>query len=348
MWLRFVLPALLSLLAAPALAAQRTFVSVNGSDTNSCAVTSPCRGFAAAIALTDPGGEVIVLDSGGYGVVTIGQSVSIVAPTGVYGGISVFAPDDGVVVNGSNIDVVLRGLVINGQGGVDGVNFQDGHSLLITNCVVSGMSDDGLSSAAAGYLHVEDSEFSRNKKHGIAISAALDAVVDRVRVEANGGAGLVAVEDASVSVSNSVVADNGGDGLSVTSDSATATLAVTDSVITGHLKGFGISVGNAQSSGTALLTVEHTTVTNNRYGIWANNNGGTSVAHASVANSTITANTTVGLAVALGSVVLASNNTISKNGIGVENVATFQSPQNNIVAGNTTNHSGSVTVITPY
>jgi hypothetical protein len=62
-------------------AAQRTFVSAgNGSDANACTRQAPCRNFGTAMAQTDSGGEVIVLDSGGYGVVTINQSVSIVAP----------------------------------------------------------------------------------------------------------------------------------------------------------------------------------------------------------------------------------------------------------------------------
>ncbi len=71
--------------------AQRTFVASSGADTNSCAITQPCRSFASAIALTAAGGEVIVLDSAGYGPVTITQSVSIIAPPGVYAGITAFA-----------------------------------------------------------------------------------------------------------------------------------------------------------------------------------------------------------------------------------------------------------------
>jgi len=35
--------------------------------------------------------------------------------------------------------------------------------------------------------------------------------------------------------------------------------------------------------------------------------------------------------------MLASNNKVSKNGTGVQNDGTFQTLQNNIVAGNTTN-----------
>ena len=68
---------------------QRTFVASTGNDLNSCILTAPCRGFAHAITQTNLGGEVIVLDSAGYGPVTITQSVSIIAPAGVYAGVSV-------------------------------------------------------------------------------------------------------------------------------------------------------------------------------------------------------------------------------------------------------------------
>src|SRR4029450_4715446 len=78
-----------------ACAIQRTFVRSDGVDTDPCTLQKPCRGFAAAILLTDPAGEVIVLDSAGYGAVTITKAVSIIAPTGVYAGISVFAAQDG-------------------------------------------------------------------------------------------------------------------------------------------------------------------------------------------------------------------------------------------------------------
>src|SRR3982750_3043579 len=77
------------LVAADAFAASRTFVSAGtGVDTNSCTRTAPCRSFTAALPLTDVDGEVIVLDSGGYGPVTITRGVSITSPGGVYAGIT--------------------------------------------------------------------------------------------------------------------------------------------------------------------------------------------------------------------------------------------------------------------
>ena len=114
---------LTTLAAADAVAtAQRTFVASNGNDANPCSLAQPCRGFARAITQTSPSGEVIVLDSAGYGPVTIAKSVSIIAPAGLHAGVTVLS-GDGITVNIPNGVVVLRGLTISGQGGANGINF---------------------------------------------------------------------------------------------------------------------------------------------------------------------------------------------------------------------------------
>ena len=63
-------------------AANRTFVSTGGSDSNTslnCGATTPCRTFGAALSATNSGGEIVVLTSGGYGPATIRQAVTITA-----------------------------------------------------------------------------------------------------------------------------------------------------------------------------------------------------------------------------------------------------------------------------
>src|ERR1700730_14832883 len=57
----------------------RTYVSGQGSDTNGCTVTTPCKTLKAALALTTAGGEIFVLNSADYGPATITKSVSIVS-----------------------------------------------------------------------------------------------------------------------------------------------------------------------------------------------------------------------------------------------------------------------------
>src|ERR1035438_5253486 len=62
--------------------ATRTFVSTIGNDANTsanCSPSAPCRTLSAALSVTYPGGEIVVLTSGGYGPATITQSVVITA-----------------------------------------------------------------------------------------------------------------------------------------------------------------------------------------------------------------------------------------------------------------------------
>ena len=138
---------------ANAALAQRTFVASYGSPANTafnCSIAKPCRQFSEAIGVTSPGGEVIVLDSAGYGSVTVTKSVSIISSPGVYAGISAFSGNNGVTVNAPGAAVVLRGLSINGQGGSVGIALQAAARLRVENCVISKMASNGIEATAAG------------------------------------------------------------------------------------------------------------------------------------------------------------------------------------------------------
>src|SRR6185369_8943668 len=98
--------------AGPALAAgQRSFVATGGVDNPVCSLAAPCRSFGAAVTATNAGGEVIVLDSGGYGPVTITKAIALIAPPGVYAGVSVLSGDGVTVTTSAAGDrVTLDGL----------------------------------------------------------------------------------------------------------------------------------------------------------------------------------------------------------------------------------------------
>src|SRR5215467_7438919 len=124
--------------------ANRTFVSGNGSDANPCSLGAPCRSFAGALAQTSPGGEIAVLDTAGYGAVTITHAISIVNEEGVEAGITVTS-GDGITINAGASDVVnLRGLTLVGVGGANGITLNTGGVLNIQNCVVRGFGGSGL------------------------------------------------------------------------------------------------------------------------------------------------------------------------------------------------------------
>jgi hypothetical protein len=215
---------------APA-SAQRTFVAsygIAGNTTFNCSIVKPCRAFSDALSVTNAGGELIVLDSAGYGPVTITQPVSIIAPTGIYAGISVFS-DDGITVNAPGATVVLRGLTINGQGGASGVKVLQAARLRIESCVISGMSAAGVDHTAAGAeMIILDTIVRDNASTGISVIADASAVLDHVRVEHNGADGLfiqATTTDARAMITDSIFAFNGLNGMTASAQVAGRTYA---------------------------------------------------------------------------------------------------------------------------
>jgi hypothetical protein len=317
-------------------AAQRSFVSVAGNDANTatnCGITTPCRSFGSALTVTASGGEIVVLDSGGYGRVTIDRSASIVAPPGVYAGISVFAGTNGVDIATPGIKVMLRGLAINGQGGDKGINISNAGDVVVEGCAVAGMGSDGIA-ASAGRLFVHDSAIRGNGGAGLAIDT--EAHLDRLRVEANAGAGIVASSAAHVVLRDSVVADNGLSGVFVPAGSLTR-VDIESTAISSNGT-FGVMV-NAGTAGTkAEVTIARSMIVRNAAntsfdaGVVAAGN-----AHLSISDSTVTGNYANGM-ITLGSpaTIIATGNIVTKNALyGFGNLsATFKTRSNNVVEDN--------------
>jgi len=143
---------------------QRTFVASTGLDTNPCSLPLPCRTFGAAIAGTSSGGEVVILDSAGYGPVSISKSISITAPPGIYAGISVLS-GVGITVSATGAIVKLSGLTINGQGGTTGVYMTTSGYLVLENCIISnfaGTNYVGIYVTGPASVTVTDSKILNN------------------------------------------------------------------------------------------------------------------------------------------------------------------------------------------
>src|SRR5437870_8198838 len=111
-----MLPAIFGGTAANA-QATRTWVSGVGDDLNPCSRTAPCKTFAGAISKTAAGGEIDVIDPGGFGTLTITKSITIDGGIGSGWASILAAGTNGIIVNASSTSVVtLRNLSINGAG----------------------------------------------------------------------------------------------------------------------------------------------------------------------------------------------------------------------------------------
>jgi len=188
--------------------ANRVFVSArSGNDANACDnILAPCQTFAGAVTKLNPGGEAIVLDSGGYGPVTITQSLTIEAPPGVVAFIHPTS-GDAVTINACSGDkVVLRGLVLNGgfPASGSGIVANTVGTLHVENCVINNFNGDGVFSSATKTF-IKDT-ISRQNANGIDIRAGR-ASLDHCRFEGNAARGVF-VENADVTVRDSVSAGN--------------------------------------------------------------------------------------------------------------------------------------------
>jgi hypothetical protein len=236
--------ALGAMLPLGALQAQpaRVFVSAKtGSDLNSCSVGSPCRTLGQALLTAAAGGEIIVLDSGGYGPVTITKAITINVPGGIYAGVSV-ASGDGVTITAAAGDtVVLRGLTINGSGGSHGVNATSGGVVYIESCTISGFSGAGINTATAGALFVSDTR-SGTSLYGLEIGAGTLAAIDHCLFDNNTFDGLITIDDSHVSIRNSVLSDN-KNGMRTSTSGPLGDVNVDDCLISNNTT-FGISASN--------------------------------------------------------------------------------------------------------
>jgi hypothetical protein len=164
--------------AAPANAqATRTWVSGVGDDANPCSRTAPCKTFAGAISKTAGGGEINVLDPGGFGGVTINKSITI-SSSGFEAGVLVSGTPGITVVAGATDTVVLEGLDIEGLGtGTNGVNFVSGALLVINKCKIHKFATNAVlvqSSTAGARTVINQSLILSNGTSGNANTGGVD------------------------------------------------------------------------------------------------------------------------------------------------------------------------------
>lgn len=164
--LRFLIVMFGMLMAAQVSAqATRTWVSGVGDDANPCSRTAPCKTFAGAISKTAAGGEINVLDPGGFGAVTITKAITIRADH-VEAGVLASGTNGIVVQAGASDVVVLEGLDFQGLGtGIHGVNVLSGAGVYVIRCNIKGFAQNGInmaSSTPGARVFIRDSTIIRN------------------------------------------------------------------------------------------------------------------------------------------------------------------------------------------
>jgi len=244
-------------LAFDAPAAQRTFVASNGLDTNPCTIALPCRSFAYALTLTDPGGEIVALDAAGYGAVAITKSVTITTNSGFFAGIAA-STGSAVSIIAPGLTVVLRGLDLNGVGASTGIQMADAGILTIENCVITGFAANGVAVTAPATVRIVDTIVRRNGVDGVFVAGGATASLNRVSANYNARAGITAKDAAGLETRVNVMASDASHNeygfLSHVNSAGTASMVIHQSAATGNG-----SAGVITEGGLALVSASHIT-----------------------------------------------------------------------------------------
>jgi hypothetical protein len=254
-------------------AVPRAFVSTSGSDTNPCSAAQPCRSFNQALTVVEPGGEIVVQNSGGYSTgFTITQSVTIDA-TGVNASvISTSATDLCTINTGATDRVVLRGISFHGASlGTNAINVTQVGSLYLEHCSISEFTGDGVHMPNGGNLWVTDTDVRRCPLSGLDVESGATAAHFVARdsgfTECTEGV-LLQTQGAATATGliSNCIASLCEDGFFVISNSAgNADLTLTNCRAFGNTS-VGL-VATTISTGNATMRVSNCVVTDNLIGI---------------------------------------------------------------------------------
>jgi hypothetical protein len=252
--------------------ATRTWVSGVGDDVNPCSRTAPCKTYAGAISKTGTGGEISVLDPGGYGALTITKAITVDGGTGAGWGSSLFASTNGFVINiTTNLvtdKVILRNLSLNGgvqsSLGVDGIRFLDGQQLTVENVRIFNFSGDGIevNQSQGSNLFLKNVKITHGAI-GIKVNGAATCAGTMVDVHVDGMSshGLQFINNAQFAIKDLVTARNGGSG--VRSEGVGVSLSVENSVSAGNNFGFEVAPSGIFRISNCGMFYNNTNLTSN-------------------------------------------------------------------------------------
>ncbi|HEX9367335.1 MAG TPA: right-handed parallel beta-helix repeat-containing protein [Vicinamibacterales bacterium] len=251
--------------------ATRTWVSGVGNDADPGSRTAPCKTFAGAISKTADGGEIDVLDPGGFGALTITKSI-VLDGTGTFASV-LASGTTGIIINGAGIIVRIRGLAINGAGGgLTGIRIVAADKVHLEDCQIFGFTGSGAAShgindqrTAGGKLFVTNCSIRNNSGTGVVLlpsagSTAIQAFLSNVRLEANGNSGLAASTGSRVSIRSSFICANTNFGLYANSTAGTAELNAENCLVVGNGQGVFADAGST-------IRISNLHVANNNTGL---------------------------------------------------------------------------------
>ena len=221
------------------------------------------------------GGEVTAIDSAGFGPIIITKAVTITSPDGVEAGIVPTSSGNAITIGvGTSDTVVLRGLTLDGGGvGFDGILFNAGGRLVVTNCVLQNFGNAGIqffpASDSVGINFLVEDTLLSNVEVGVNYSpsngsttTARGTIKNVVATNNQFGFAIQTFNGGgatSVAIVNSVASENTSDGMYVNNGSNASPLVV--SIDNSTFSGNGSN--GITGSGTSKITLGRSVITAN-------------------------------------------------------------------------------------
>jgi parallel beta helix pectate lyase-like protein len=271
--------------------------AATGSDKHTCDFSHPCLTITRAISQTNPGGDVIILDSGPYDPFTVDKELVITAAPGIQPTIrnNGAATADAVISAGQFDSVTLRGLALSSN--IVGIRFTSGKALLVESCSIQGFTNAGIRVEGPGHVLVKDTNIRNCEGFdcvaGIGIfprSGTAAVTIDNCRLENIFGSGVLADSD-------------------FRSNPGNVRVTIRNTVSAGNQGGF--VAGENNSTGTIDMNLENCAAIDNVGGVVASSVGSANIT-IRVSNSVITGNQE-GVIAAGGAVLSRGNNTLEGN-----------------------------------
>jgi hypothetical protein len=265
----------------------RSFVSSTGSNSNPCTITLPCASFAQAYTVIGANGIVAALDPGKYGPITIIGPVTINGNG--WAAITGPAQNNAITINAnsSNGDVVtLTGLEIDGAGAAyNGIVFNSGGTLTITNCVVQNFVYDGSHQTTGNGILLDP------------ITGTVNFAITNTTASNNGWVGIfyfpTSAGAATYGTIDHVVATKNQYGIAINLDDAGGspwtTVDISNSIASNN-NVTGIYIANPSSNSQLAVSIDNTNASENQYGI-----ASFGAPNVTLGRSVITANRTYGI-----------------------------------------------------
>lgn len=266
----------------------RSWVSALGSDAGNtnCSRMAPCRTLAHAILQTKPNGEILILDPGGYGTVTIDRSITIDA-TGTLASVLAANGQNGITINLNPADALktvrLRGLMITGMGdgaktGLRGISIVNTNfanlKVFLEDMVIDGFSQEGIRyELNGGNLVVKNSTIRNNDGAGLRVDSPsgllVHVTVEKTSLVLN-GEGIRFEDNVRGGVFDSTISNNTTNGVAVVNVSAPSIMQLDQSRISENGQA-GVLTGGGVTFGT--VTLSECMVIHNNVGLQSNANG---------------------------------------------------------------------------